>query len=188
RSFRREGERLVVPLGSVASAEQKTVLVRLRMPRAEKGERELVSARLSFEEVGGRSGASEGKLLVQVVDNPKSDTLDPLVEERVRRSTTVGTLTDANRLFERGDGATARRKLESTLDELKQSRAQAVAAAPAPKKDSVDREFARQEAALGAAASAFAEPPSAAGEPAEKSKAGRAAVRSNQANASELAF
>jgi hypothetical protein len=62
-----------------------------------------------------------------------------------------------------------------------------VAAAPAPRKAAVDKDFARQEAALGAAADAFATPPPA-GVAAESTKSGRAAVRSNQAKASDLAF
>ena len=147
-----------------------------------------MQARLDFEEAGnGRKGECSGALAVNIVDGPTSDRLDPLVEERVRRSTTVGTLTEANRLFSSGDSKGARDKLERALDEVKSRRSAAVAAAPAPAKAKVDNDFARQEAALGAAADEFAKPPPA-GEAAATSKPGRAAVRSNQAKASDLAF
>ena len=188
RSFRREGDRLIVPLGTVASKEDKTVLVRVRVNESRKGEHELVQARLEYEEAGsGRKGECGGALAVNVVDGPASDRLDPLVEERMRRSSTVGTLTEANRLFAGGDSKQAREKLDRALDEVKSRRQAAVAAAPAPRKAAVDKDFARQEAALGAAADAFATPPPA-GVAAESTKSGRAAVRSNQAKASDLAF
>ena len=91
----------------------------------------------------------------------------------MRRSTTVGTLTEANRLFAAGDTKGAREKLGSALAEVKKGRSAAVAAAKAPAaKAKVDKDFARQEAALGAAADAFAAPP-AEGEAAARSKPGR---------------
>jgi Ca-activated chloride channel homolog len=188
RSFRREGDRLIVPLGTIASQEDKTVLVRVRVRDPQSGQREIVQARLGYEEaLGGRRGECSGALAVNVVNGRASDRLDPIVEERVRRSSTVGTLTEANRLFEKGDGETAKKAVQSALSEVRSKRAVAVAAAPAPARAAVDKDFARQEAALGAAADAFATPP-APGVAPEASKAGRAGVRKNQANASDLAF
>ncbi len=188
RSFRRDGDRLVVSLGTVAGGERKEVLVRARMRSPERGQRELVSAHLAFEDVqSGKNSDLDDRLVVAIVDRPKSDALDPLVEERVRRSSTVGVLTEANRLFEQGDKDEAKRKVEEALGATQASRQRAVAAAPAAAKPAIEREFARQEAALDTAAQGFAVAPEAAGAPAAASKAGRAAVRQNQAAASRMA-
>jgi hypothetical protein len=126
-------------------------------------------------------------LAARFVSEPESVALDPLVEERVQRSSTLGTLTEANRLFDQGDAESARRRLDESLDVLKKSRSAAVAKAPAARRKEVDEQFARQEAALGSAASAFAAPPpGVSAEEAERE--GKAGVRRNQAAATDLAF
>ena len=188
RSFRRDGERLVVDLGSLAENEEKTVLVRVRVDPARSGQKDLVRARLAYEEATtGRDGECEGVLTARFVRAPENLALDPLVEERVQRSSTLGTLTEANRLFDQGDAESARRRLNESLDVVKKSRSAAVAQAPAAKRKEVDEQFARQEAALGSAASAFAAPP--AGAPAAAAeREGKAQVRRNQAAASDFAF
>jgi Ca-activated chloride channel family protein len=188
RSFRRDGDRLVVDLGSLAENDEKTVLVRVRVDPARSGQKDLVRAHLAYEEAtSGRNGECEGVLAARFVADPESDALDPLVEERVQRSSTLGTLTEANRLFDQGDAESARRRLSESLDDLKKSRSAAVANAPAAKRAEVDQQFARQEAALGSAASAFAAPPPgvSAGEAVREKKAG---IRRNQAAASAFAF
>jgi Ca-activated chloride channel family protein len=188
RSFRRDGKRVLVDLGSLAQNEEKTVLVRVRIDPARAGQQDLVRARLAYEEaVSGRDGECEGVLAARFVDEPESDALDPLVEERVQRSSTLGTLTEANRLFDKGDAESARRRLNESLDDLKKSRSAAVAKAPAAKRAAVDEQFARQEAALGSAASAFAAPPPGISAE-EAARGGKAGVRRNQAAATDLAF
>jgi hypothetical protein len=126
-------------------------------------------------------------LAARFVSEPESVALDPLVEERVQRSSTLGTLTEANRLFDQGDAESARRRLDESLDVLKKSRSAAVAKAPVAKRKEVDEQFARQEAALGSAASAFAAPPPGVSAE-EVERGGKAGVRRNQAAAADLAF
>jgi Ca-activated chloride channel family protein len=188
RSFRRDGGRLFVDLGSIAEDEEKTVLVRVRVDPTRSGAKDLISARLRYEEArSGRDGECEGVLAARFVSEPESDALDPLVEERVLRSATLGTLTEANRLFDRGDAESARRRLNESLETLKKSRSAAVAKAAPAKRREVEEQFARQEAALGAAASAFATPPPGVS-PSEAVREGKAGVRRNQAAAADLAF
>jgi Ca-activated chloride channel family protein len=188
RSFRREGGRLVVDLGSLAENEEKTVLLRVRVDSAGSGSKDLIRARLAYEEAAtGRDGECEGVLAARFVSDPESIALDPLVEERVQRSSTLGTLTEANRLFDQGDAESARRRLNESLDVLKKSRSAVVAKAPEAKRKEVDEQFARQEAALGSAASAFAAPPSGVSAE-EAERGGKAGVRRNQAAATDLAF
>jgi hypothetical protein len=109
--------------------------------------------------------------------------LDPVVQTQLERTGTVSALNDANDLFQKGDAEAARATVARKLADVRQRRAGALAAAPAPKKESVARSFDQQEAALGQAASGFAEPP--AGAPRSPSGS-KAALKRNQAAASEL--
>jgi Ca-activated chloride channel homolog len=187
RSFRREGSRVVVTLGSFAAGEERSVLARVRVPRGAPGSRPVATTRLGFDDLStGSAGSSEGRLVAFLSDDGSRSPLDPLVEERVQRSGTVTALTDANGLFASGDGAGARRRVEQKLDEVRSSRVAAVAAAPITQKDEVNGEFDRQEAALGAAATAFAEPPPSPSASFEVQRKSKAALKRNQAEAFEL--
>src|SRR6185503_13969578 len=88
-----------------------------------------------------------------------SSPIDPIVQERVDRSSTVSALDDANKLFEAGDAVAARARVSDELDKVKKGRTAALAsAAPAAKADLEDN-FGRQEAALDSALGGFAAPP-----------------------------
>jgi Ca-activated chloride channel family protein len=195
RTFRREGNRLIVPLGDFAAGEQKTLLAKLRIPRGASGVRPVAGVKLSYDDLqNSRRGECEGKLSVALTsDANQISPLDPLVLARVQRSETASVLTEANELFARGDVEQARNRLSKKLDDLRVGRTAAVQAAPKSRAGEVDRDFERQEAALGAASGGFAEPasPPAAGaapaRPAESRK-GKAQVRSNQKEAVDLAF
>jgi hypothetical protein len=163
------------------------VLARVRVPRGAPGSRPIATTRLAFDDLTtGGAASSEGRLVAFTSDDGSRSPLDPIVEERVQRSGTVTALTDANGLFSSGDGAGARRRVAEKLDEVRSSRAAAVAAAPAARKDAVSNEFERQEAALGAAATAFAEPPPSPSASFEAQRKGKAALKRNQAEAFEL--
>ncbi|MEO7113073.1 MAG: VWA domain-containing protein [Polyangiaceae bacterium] len=146
------------------------------------------------------------------------DAVDPVVQARLERSKTAETLTEANTLFETGHIAEANKKLASQADELRATGTIARAAAKAkgdpfskPVADDLDKQIAAVATAeqnfaaapeavaqasaapvtaspFGGAGSAggFAQPPNA--RPAPASHAGKAQVRSNQANASEFGF
>jgi Ca-activated chloride channel family protein len=187
RGFVRRGSRVFVSLGSFSAGEERGVLARVRIASGTPGSRPVASARLDYADLAsGKQASSEGQLVATLTGDGSRSALDPMVEERVQRTGTVSALNEANGLFQAGDFEGAKKRLDGKLDEVRSRRSQAVAAAPAARRPSIEREFAKQEAALGNAASAFAEPPKG-GSAAEVSR-GKAASKRNQAAASDLAF
>jgi Ca-activated chloride channel family protein len=189
KSFRREGSRVIVTLGSFSAGEERTVLARVRVPRGAPGERPIATTRLVFDDLTtGTASRAEGALVAVFTGDGTRSSLDPIVEERVQRTGTVGALSDANGLFAAGDADGARRRVGEKLDEVRSRGAAAVAAAPAPRKAAVKKDFEQQEAALGAAATAFAEPPPSPASAPEEQRKSKAAVKRNQANAFDLSL
>jgi len=210
RTFRRAGSRVLVPMGSFARGEVKTVLLKLRVSGAAAGPAAIADVSMTYRDlVASNEGRCEGKLAVEVTDDPASASdLDAVVAGRVQRSETASTLKQANFLFQQGRFEEARRKLESQEQALKDVATQAKKAAPAARAADVDRDFERQIAALESANDRFAEPaprvfatpPSAGGAPAQaaappapaaapqESRKGRSAVRQNEQNAFDLGF
>jgi Ca-activated chloride channel family protein len=188
RSFQREGNRAVVPLGTFASGEERTVLARVRVPRGAPGERGVVMARIVYDDLATGSGArQEARLAVMITSDGSSSPIDPIVQERVDRSGTVTALDEANRLFESGDAEAARGRIALERSKVTGSRRAAVAAAKPASKAGLDDAFARQEAALDSALGGFAAPPPpAASSPAEL-RASKGALKQNQAEALDLA-
>jgi Ca-activated chloride channel family protein len=189
RSFRREGSRVRVSLGSFAAGEERSVLARIRLSPGASGEHAVMSTRLTYDDLSkGSREEQSGSLVAELTRDGTRSPLDPEVEERVHRSGTVTALTDANGLFESGDSTAARQRVTEKLDEVRRDRAAAVAAAPAPRKAFLAQQFDKEEAALGAAATAFAEPPPAASAPAEEVRKSKAALKTNAERAADLAF
>jgi Ca-activated chloride channel family protein len=197
RSFRREGQRAVVPFGTFAAGEEKTFLARVRIDRGADGERRVAGVTLSFADTtSGARGECVGRLsLLATADASELEPLDPIVAARLQRSDTARTLTEANQLFSAGRAEVAQRRLRDKIDELKRERKAAVLAAPSAHAPALDRDFERQERALGAASEGFAEPPPPASSPAGAAPAkpaelrkGKAQVRANQKQAVDLAF
>ncbi|MDI1449181.1 VWA domain-containing protein [Polyangium sp. 6x1] len=203
RSFRRSGNRITVPLGTFSSGDVKTVLVKLRVPAGLNGELAVASVDMHYKDlVKNEDGRCSGKLGVEVVDTNASD-LDAVVAGRVNRSETASALEEANRLFEQGKVAEARRRIESREQDLRDSAAKAKTSAPAARAADVASDFDRQLAVVQQAQSGFAAPPpvaAAAPEPAAgpfatpppaaptESRQGRKAVRSNQEAATNMGF
>jgi len=198
RTFRRDGRRLVVPLGSFSSGEEKTLLVSVRVPRGANGERPVADVRMTYDDLStgsgfGSRGEVEGKLSVLLLDDPSQvSSLDPFVSTRMVRSETAAALTDANQLFSAGRSDEARRKLSDKLDSLKRRQAETLARAPARAKPKLKADFEKQTAALGEATDGFsASPAPAAGAApatgADKRK-GQAQVRKNSVKALDMAF
>ncbi len=201
RSFRREGSRLIVPFGTFSGKQEKTVLVKLRVPAEHQGKQAVADVKLAYRDLLKRSDAAhDGALTLDVrADGSEQRDLDPFVAARLERSRTAQTLTDVNRLFEAGRVDEARARLASRRDELNRTSAIAVAsakttAAPARPARSLDRDFADQLGAVAQAEASFAPPPAAAGPaaddrfPAQATRRGKASVRVNQQAASELGF
>jgi len=200
RSFRREGARVVVPLGTFDAREEKTVLLRVHVPADADGAEPVARLGLTYRDVARRDeGRCAGTLAVDVrSDGTAQKELDPFVSARVERSRTARALTEANELFEKGRSDDARAELARRQRELSAAGPAAVAAATAMPKPSrafarpVDKDFEDQAAALAQAQAGFGSGASASGAPgrapAPSAPAAKSAVRHNQANASDLAF
>jgi Ca-activated chloride channel family protein len=189
RSFRREGSRVSVALGSFAAGEERSVLARVRLTSTRGGEQPIARARLTYDDLTtGSRAESDGSLTALLTSDGSRSPLDPHVEESVQRSGAVSALNDANDLFKAGDAVAARRKVATKLDEVRERRAVAVAAAPRPEQAGLAQRFDKEEAALGAAANAFAEPPPSASSSPAEIREGKAALKRNAAEAADLAF
>lgn len=173
RSFRREGNKIIVPFGTFSGKQEKTVLVKLKVPTDRDGDQPVADLKLAFRDLIKKTdGSCAGSLTLAVKsDGSEQKDLDPFVAARLERSRTAQTLTEANKLFEQGRVADARAKLAARKDELKKTEtsalALAAAAAPsaAPRRSarSLDRDFADQSAAVTEAEQNFAPaPPSGA--------------------------
>lgn len=160
RSFRRDGARLVVPLGGLAAGEEKTLLVRVRVPRGAPGSALVANARMTYRDlVARKAGECSGSLFVErSADRDVQVTLDPFVQTRVLRSETAQTLTDTNKLLKEGRADEARARLSKSIRKLKTARTAARAMPSAVARD-LESSLGKQEDALGSAEGVFAEPP-----------------------------
>ncbi len=122
RAFRRDGERIVVPLGTFAPGEVKTVLLELDVSAEDAGARNVADVSLHYTDlVRDRPVTAHGVLATMVGE--RHDPLDPFVATRLERSVTSEALREANALAEIGDFARAQRKLEERLERLKDAAA-----------------------------------------------------------------
>lgn len=213
RTFRREGNKLVVPFGTFSAKQEKTVLVKLRVPSDHDGSQPVADVKLAFRDLVKKSDAScNGSLVVAVKsDGSEQKDMDPFVAARLERSRTATTLTEANKLFEAGRGDEARAKLASRKSDLAKAKTGALALAtaspanpfaPPPPRSAkpLARDFDDQSAAVAQAEANFA--PSPTSGPAGGSgggfgqsqgrfapaPAGKAQVRSNQEKATSMGF
>lgn len=218
RTFRREGRRLLVPLGAFAAGQEKTLLVKLRVPTDAAGTKPVARVGLAFRDLVKKKDAScEGTLALRVLpEGERGPDLDPFVSARVERSKTASALEEANALFTAGRLADAKAKVSEQRARVAARRAEAeplALATPAPKSStrSLGDDFARQDEALAQAERGFApaaEAPLAAATaaagplghaagagrfapappPAARPEPAKRAVKQNQANAFDLAF
>lgn len=207
RTFRREGNKVIVPFGTFSAKREKTVLIKLRVPADQEGIQTIADVKLTFRDLVKKTDSSStGSLVLQIKnDGSEQKDLDPFVAARLERSRTAQTLTEANRLFEAGRAGDARAKLAARRTDLKKTESQALAlataspfAAPPRAAKPLDRDFADQAGALSRAEAEFAPPVAAATPPAgtrgsggfapPPPSRGKAGVRANQAQASEFGF
>jgi Ca-activated chloride channel family protein len=187
--FEREGSRVKVALGSFAAGEVRSVLARVRVRSDTAGRMPIASARLRYEDLSSGSAAeSRAELALETTDDGTRTPLDSEVGERVERSSAAATLNTANDLFTTGDAVAARRHVAAKLEEVRRERVRAVAAAPAPERATLDDRFEQQEAALGAAESAFAAPPPSVAASASSARQSKVVVKQNAERAVELTF
>ena len=194
RTFRRDGRRVVIPFGTFSEKQEKTVLVKLRVPTDHDGSVPVADVKLAYRDLAkGTDGACSGALTVAVrSDGREQRDLDPFVAARLERSRTAQTLTEANRLFESGKADEARSRLASRRDDLARAKTGALAAAtanpfasppPAAAKP-LATDFDDQSAAVARAEASFAKPAPARG----ATREGKAQVRANQEAASNFGF
>jgi Ca-activated chloride channel family protein len=194
RAFRREGDELVVPMGSFAAGEEKTVLAKVRVPRGSSGMRSVADVRFTFSDLlKNTQGVGVGQLSASLTDDDsKVSDLDPIVAGRLGRAETASALREANQLFKNGDVAGARAKLADARTAANQARAKFAPRASAPRREALNRDFDKQVAGLDEAeegfASAPAAKPGAAPAPPQDSRRGRAQVRANESSAAEFGF
>lgn len=186
RGFTRDGNRVNVSLGAFAQDETKTLLVRLRVPRGQAGERSVAAVRMRWDDlVRGRPGDCQGSLVAELTDDARAASpLDPIVESRLARSETAAALQRANVLFEEGDVEAARRTIDSSRGRIRDRKTEVSTRADVAQQPALDQDFERQLEALESADKGFS---AAEAEPAPAaSRAGKAQVRSNAGALDEL--
>lgn len=207
RSFRREGNRIIVPFGTFSARQEKTVLMRVRAPIDREGVQGVAQMRLAYRDlIQKTAGTCAGNLAFEVkTDGTEQQGVDPFVGARIARSHTAAALTTANSLFKAGKIDAARATLAQQQADLKKDETQALNAAPAaPSKArgrNLNDDFKAQEDAIAQAQAGFSAPtataaPGVAGggpsppaaAPAPTNAAGQGAVRQNQSKATDLAF
>ncbi len=194
RSTTGSGSQVVMPMGAFTAGEHKTALVRLRVPRGGVGDRPIAAVRLRYDDlIEHRPGTCEGLLAaVATQDASQLSPLDGLVSARVSRSETAAALESANVMIREGNVDEATRLLRDrrALNDVAARKAKATT--PAALKPSLDKDFARQQAALDGASGSFAAAAAeAAADPAAPAPTSiprvNAQMRTNQADAVELA-
>lgn len=193
RSFTRDGNRLIVPFGTFAAGEAKTLLVRLRVPGGEAGDRAVASVRTRFEDLTAdsfddRRGSSEGTLVATLTDDrTEISELDPVVEARVARSETAASLNRANELFSSGDVDAAKRELEDKRGRIRNRKSAAKTKSGGGKLgDKLDADFESQLRTLEDAEQGFSAAAAEAPAAAPTSRTGKAQVRSNAGQLDDL--
>jgi Ca-activated chloride channel family protein len=177
------GSQLIVPLGTFSAGDHKTLLVRLRVPRGETGERAVAAVRLRYDDLAeSKPGNCEGQLATRLSTDVSALTpLDALVSGRLSATETAQTLEAANELFRAGRADDARGLLSRQQAKVASTRRTAAASAPAERRKDVDKAFDSSEAVLGGADDGFAPKPTAT--PPAADREGQAQIRQNQADA-----
>jgi Ca-activated chloride channel family protein len=154
RPARREGSRVVIPLGSFSARDEKSALVKLRVPADRDGARPVVEMKLVYHDLvehGDQQWPASLSLAVKSDGTAQAD-LDPFVRARVERSTTARALAQANDLITQGRFEEARKSLTARSAALQNAQAAADKApltAPAPvRARGFKKDFDDQNAAL----------------------------------------
>ncbi len=192
RTFEQRGDRVSVPFGAFSAGDEKTVLLRLRVPAGEAGRRPIASARMRYQDlVLGKPGDCSGELVAMLSkDASELSPLDAVVETRLARSETVAALSLANEQFARGDISAARGTIDDNRGRIRSRSAEASARAPSPFKAKLEADFERQIDAFDDADKGFgnaaAQAPSASPGGAAESRDGKRQVRVNADNLDNL--
>jgi Ca-activated chloride channel family protein len=154
RSFRREGRRILVPLGTYSTREEKSLLLKLRVPVDHDGRQPVADVKLAYRDLRERRDASfSGGLAISVKsDGVAQEPLDPFVQARVERSRTAKAITEASDLINSGRAEEARLRLagrSADLGQAQQVAARSTSANRAPARArGFDKDFEDQVTAL----------------------------------------
>jgi Ca-activated chloride channel family protein len=161
RSFRRAGDRVVVPLGAFSKGDVKTVLLKVRVPSQTEGEVRVADVLLTYRDLAaGGDGTCEGKLGVTIAPSGEAASdLDAVVSGRVQRSETAAALEEASHLFEQGKVTEARRRLASQEQSLQAAAAGAKKSPDKARGEEIEDDLERQIAVVKDANTGFATPP-----------------------------
>ncbi len=163
RTFRRNGNRVIFPLGVFAAGENKSILLQLKVPSDKEGKLPVANVDLTFRDhVKGTDERCGGKLDVLVSAGGKGD-VDAVVDARVNRTKTADTLREAADLFKQGRADEARQKLEERRKTVVSVAASAKAKTPSPKFSNAAKDLDAQQEVLQRAESSFATPPASKG-------------------------
>jgi Ca-activated chloride channel family protein len=208
RTFRREngpnGARVVIPFGVLAAKQEKTALVKLRVPTDHDGATPVAKVAVAYRDLLARADRrEEGDLQLFVKsDGTAQGDLDPFVGARVERSRTAQTLTRANELFKDGKFEEANKELATRATELHASAAHRPMALAKPDSERLGADFDKQIGAVAEAQTNFSQPMATAAPmggtgniggggsvaAAPPSRIEREQVRKNQQAASDLSF
>jgi Ca-activated chloride channel family protein len=179
RTYRLEQNQVVVPLGTFAESERKTLLLALRTPPNRAGQLDVARVELRYRDLTeNRQQSATGELALTLsADKSAISELDLVVENRLNRSQAGDALEEANALYRAGNKAAARRKLQEQIDAVKRAETRSRTAKAKPKAAAqVDADYERQREALEEADDAFSESPN----PASPAPKPDAQVRANQ--------
>ncbi|MEM6294898.1 MAG: VWA domain-containing protein [Myxococcota bacterium] len=183
RAFEREGDAIVVPFGTFAAGDAKTLLMEVRLPRSEAGLHTVADVQLRYRDLtqpDGESATCEGSLAVALsTDAAAVSALDPLVEARLARAETAQALRDANAAFALGNVREARATLEQTRGRIRTRRKASGNRVQTKHRKRVSADFDKQLDALDGAHDNFAKAEIAAPKAAEQSREGKSSVRQN---------
>ena len=161
RPFQKQGNRVVVPLGSFTKGDTQTVLIEVRVPTGAPGSAKVASVELGYRDlVGSRDAKSRGTLAVEV--GAGESELDPIVSGRVQRSQTAAAVLGANDLFQQGKFEEAQQKLQVAQQALSTASAKAKKSPPSGRAAALDKDFEGQAGVLSRASSGLRKESSAA--------------------------
>jgi Ca-activated chloride channel homolog len=114
RAFKRgEGGSISVPLGTYSAKDEKSLLLKLRVPVDHDGRQPVAGVKLAYRDLRDHRDANFSGALALTVksDGTAQKELDPFVQARVERSRTARALAEAGDLINKGRADEARAKL-----------------------------------------------------------------------------
>ena len=160
RPHQRRGDTISLSLGSFATGDAKTVLLRVLVrPGEHDASLPVASVDLAYQDLSQGRMQTHRADLGLTLDAPGASpaSLDATVEARLGRKEAFDALLTANEAFGRGDLKAAEETLELARVEIQNRKQRSADVAPAASAPAVDADFDRQLQALGSASTGFRE-------------------------------